>query len=178
MLRFDSATQSARARKRWGTLESRFWSKVQKSEGCWLWQGATGSTSPYGVIRAFGRQTTAHRVSYRLANGPIPAGQQVLHTCDNPLCVKPSHLFLGTQLDNMRDMISKGRQATGHKLNHSDQTGELNANAKLTNDQVAEMRRLFAAGVSQADLMRSFGTTRANVNCIVRYKSRRKELVV
>ena len=91
------------------TLAARFWSKVDRDEtGCWTWLGAKTALK-YGQIELDGRSIYAHRVSWELANGPIPSGLQVLHRCDNPPCVRPDHLFLGTQRDNITDMANKGR---------------------------------------------------------------------
>ncbi len=81
--------------------------------GCWLWQGQTGGTSPYGQIKAFGKLVMTHRLSYELYNGQIPDGMLVCHRCDNPLCINPDHLFLGSHKDNIRDMIEKGRRVQG-----------------------------------------------------------------
>src|SRR5438132_871214 len=90
-----------------------FWKRVQKTEGCWLWTASVkGPECPYGTFSAGGTRAV-HRISYELAFGAIPAGMFVLHDCDTPLCVRPDHLFLGTQQDNMRDMIRKGRQQHG-----------------------------------------------------------------
>jgi len=85
-----------------------FWSKVQKSDGCWTWAGATWGRG-YGAFKHEGRQVYAHRFAWEMAKGPIPAGLFVCHHCDNPLCVRPDHLFLGTHTDNMRDASRKGR---------------------------------------------------------------------
>ena len=94
------------------TLESLslFWAKVDKSGECWTW---TGARDPRGYGRlGRGRKTLfAHRFSWEEENGPIPNGLFVCHSCDNPACVRPSHLFLGTQKDNIRDMMSKNRGA-------------------------------------------------------------------
>jgi hypothetical protein len=90
-----------------GTVPERFWSKVQKSDGCWLWNGRNGPPAARMLIA--GRFELAHRVSWRLHFGEIPAGKYVCHHCDNPPCVRPDHLFVGTPRDNMRDMIAKGR---------------------------------------------------------------------
>jgi hypothetical protein len=86
----------------------RFWEKVQKGDGCWVWSG--GLISGYGrfVVR-HGLYVRAYRFSYELANGPIPDGLFVCHRCDNPPCVNPAHLFLGTCKDNFEDMRAKGR---------------------------------------------------------------------
>jgi hypothetical protein len=96
-----------------GTLTDRFWPKVDRSGGpdaCWTWN-ASKNNKGYGQIQATGnhRLIYAHRAAWELANGPIPAGMNVCHTCDHPACVNPAHLFLGTQQANMADMARKGR---------------------------------------------------------------------
>lgn len=97
------------------SLADRFWAKVDKRgpDECWLWTGCRKKAFGYGKIgegRMGQRTLLAHRVSWEITNGSIPDGAMVLHRCDNPPCVNPRHLFLGDQLDNMRDMVSKGRQ--------------------------------------------------------------------
>lgn len=91
------------------TPEERFWAKVEKGPDCWEWKAFRNKG--YGKFTYNGRMYLAHRLSWILTNGPIPDGLGVLHSCDNPPCVNPDHLFLGTQLDNMRDASNKGRCA-------------------------------------------------------------------
>ena len=93
-------------------VDKRFWSRIQKTDGCWNWTGAL-NTHGYGHMRVNSRQTPMHRLSWEKANGPIPDGLSVLHKCDNRRCVRPDHLFLGTQADNMQDKIAKGRHRGG-----------------------------------------------------------------
>jgi hypothetical protein len=111
----------------------RFWVKVDASGECWEWR-AHRKPGGYGqfTVRK-GYFASAHVVSYALTNGPIPAGMVVCHRCDNPPCVRPDHLFLGTQADNARDMIAKGRD--GRRLR-----GEEKPGAKLTEDAVRAIR--------------------------------------
>lgn len=90
------------------TLEERFWAKVEKTDGCWLWTAAL-STTGYGRIGVGKKMAYTHRLSWEMHNGPIPPGMHICHHCDNPKCVRPDHLFLGTRTDNMRDMWRKGR---------------------------------------------------------------------
>ncbi len=94
-------------------LEERFWAKVRKSDGCWEWTGAANRQG-YGRI-ALGRASgprRAHRIAWELTHGPVPDGLWVLHHCDNPPCVRPDHLWLGTRADNARDCRLKGRMNT------------------------------------------------------------------
>lgn len=156
------------------TLSERFWSKVRKNDGdgCWLWT-ASRSRGPsgfphYGTFKLNGREHEyAHRTSWRLERGPIPDGLKVLHKCDTPACVRPDHLFLGTQTENMRDMYNKGR---GRKCR-----GEKHPAAKFTDDQIAEIRRLRAAGVGPKELGERFGISPGYVwklvNNFVQYKN-------
>jgi hypothetical protein len=91
----------------------RFWSKVEKTEICWNWMGALCSSGYGNFITSDRRWSGAHRLSWEWANGPIPAGLCVLHRCDNRKCVRPEHLFLGSEGDNTNDMVAKGRANFG-----------------------------------------------------------------
>ena len=154
-------------------LAERFWAKVAKSDGCWLWTGSHGNHG-YGVLVAYGRRDLAHRVSWRIHFGEIAEGIQILHHCDVRLCVRPDHLFSGTLLDNMRDMVAKGRQQHGDR--HSSRLhpeivprGEGHHNARLTEDKIVEIRALYAARqATQADLGDRFGVSRSAIGLIVR----------
>jgi len=88
--------------------ESRFWAFVSKADGCWTWGGATNRKG-YGRFTVGGKLRLAHRLVWAWTRGPIPDGVRVLHHCDNPACVNPKHLFLGTDQDNTNDMVAKGR---------------------------------------------------------------------
>lgn len=117
-------------------LEERFWSRVEKTDSCWLWRGQKSGPHGYGKIGAAGSKGNilAHRCAWQLTYGDIPDGLCVLHKCDNPPCVNPEHLFLGTMTDNMADKTAKGRQ----------QKGESSGYNVLTETQVREIRRRYA----------------------------------
>ena len=117
---------------------AKFWAKVRRGDGCWEWTGAK-SSSGYGSMDWFGRSTLPHRVSWRLRRGRIPRRKCVLHKCDNRICVRPSHLFLGTYRDNLHDAIRKGR--------HKPQRAEKHGMSKLTWDDVDNIRRIYVPGV-------------------------------
>lgn len=152
------------------SISDRFWNKVSKNSECWLW-GAAKYSNGYGAFRIGKKQTTAHRVAYILSYGEIPESLVVCHSCDNRLCVNPAHLFIGTQQDNIDDMVGKGRQATGNKLQHKSQVGSLNNGAKLTESLVLEIRKLFGEGMSQAKISKKLRISRLNIWNIVHRKS-------
>lgn len=100
----------------------RFWKYVKKTKDCWMWDGAISTTFKYGAIQgrdSFGKKIPiyAHRLSYEMHYGPIPKGKCILHICDNPPCVNPKHLRMGTQKDNMQDMWNKKRGGNQFKKN-------------------------------------------------------------
>lgn len=153
----------------------RFWSKVQIGglSECWPWTGSLARDPSKGGYGHFSiskhRTNRAHRVAYELVNGPIPKGLCVCHHCDNRRCVNPTHLFLGTQVDNVRDRHAKGRSRGGHKGPSRLPLGELNVKAKLTGETVTQLRSMYAAGCgSQHALARRFGITQTQVSRIIR----------
>ena len=125
----------------------------QEDDACWIWTGYK-NTYGYGQFYLDGRYQPAHRVMYSLANGPIPEGLFVLHRCDNPPCVNPHHLFLGTQADNMADCKAKGRNAFG----------ERSASARFTEQDIREIRN---SNQRPSDLARKFGTTYRTIRKII-----------
>ena len=131
-------------------VEQRFWIKVHKSDGCWLWTACVNNMG-YGEFRiSKGSQGLeyAHRFSWTLHNGPIPDGMKVLHKCDTPRCVRPDHLFLGSQKDNIHDCIGKGRNPV-LTVGHLGSKGEKHGMSKLTQEQIIDIRQRYVGGVNQ-----------------------------
>lgn len=122
--------------------------------GCWIWL-ASISNYGYGVLTINGKNKNTHRLSYEIYKGEIPKGMHVCHTCDVPACVNPNHLFLGTAMDNMRDMIKKNRKAIG--VNHG--------YSKLTEEDVKRIR-LIGKTKTQSEIAKMFNVTRSLISFV------------
>lgn len=144
-------------------VEDRFFEKVTKTDSCWLWHRVPLGKR-YGQFRLGSKMIPAHRASWMLHNGKIPQGLYIRHKCDNPICVNPEHLELGTQKDNMNDMTSRKRQSKGSHR----------PDAILTEEHVKMMRELHASGYyTNNQLARLFGLAEntGNVSSIVKRKT-------
>jgi len=162
---------------------ARFWSKVNKDGPvpkhrpelgpCWIWIASTDARG-YGKFYHSRRMVRASRVAWKLAHGPVPPGEGVLHRCDNPPCVNNAgHLFTGTQVINMQDAVAKDRMASGARNGsrlypESVPRGERHWHKKLTRDGVIRIRERAAAGVTQAALSLDAGISHQQVSKIVR----------
>jgi hypothetical protein len=147
-----------------GTIEERFWSRVDKGEPdeCWNWIGGTSNSGRSGGRRGEvsinKKPERAYRFSYMLHNGSIPNGKEICHTCDNPLCVNPKHLFSGTRLDNIMDMYRKGRD------NHA--CGERVGCAKLTKQIILEIREMLAMNIPHRVIAEKYNIDKGRVSRI------------
>lgn len=151
--------------------KERFWKKVdiQRDDECWLWTGGKNKKG-YGEFwfPLRGKHTRAHQVSWILKYGDIQDGYCVLHSCDNPSCVNPYHLFLGTNQDNVDDKMKKGRWSSTFLsgVNHP-QHGERSKFHKLTETDVLEIRKLKSQGMSLRRIGNKFGVSHGVVNNII-----------
>ncbi len=147
-------------------IDARFWAKVRRTTGCWEWLGSR-SQYGYGIIQQRRLRFHAHRVSWAMHFGDIPNGMYVCHHCDNPACVRPDHLFLGTHQDNMADKISKGRATGGSR------PGEMHPLSKLTDEAVRVIRAEYTPGKRGhgAAAAKRFGVSISAIYLVLRNKS-------
>lgn len=159
-------------------LKERFATYVAKRgpDDCWPWQGSRSRRTGYGGFRVGYRTARAHVAAFVIASGSLPAGI-VCHTCDNPPCCNPAHLYDGTDQTNADDRVARGRTARGdrngaraYRANRA--RGERHRSAKLSDDQVAAIRRLHGHGRTQVSLAAEFGVSQSNIGCIVRGETR------
>lgn len=145
-------------------LTARFWGYVdiKGEDNCWEWQGSK-TTAGYGHIYAYGELKYAHRISVELTGVVIPDGWFICHSCDNRSCVNPTHLFVGTQKENVQDMVSKNR----------DSHGENHYNAKLLDEDVAQIRVLTGQGFTQKSIAEIYGVHQSHISGIVTGLKRR-----
>lgn len=142
-------------------LVKRFWAKVEVAgaNDCWHWKASTAGKG-YGQIKVPGtrRQMYAHRLSYEIHCGPVPDGMLVMHSCDNPPCVNPNHLSVGTYGENLQDMAAKYRHLYG----------ERNAQAKLTELQVEMVFTIFDGGLGRDEIAKCVGASKTHIDRILR----------
>lgn len=147
------------------SLEQKLLTKTVKVGECLIW---TGQKCPkgYGRLLLDDRLQRAHRIMYSIRKGPIPKGAVVRHSCDNPSCINPAHLSIGTQLDNVRDMFARGRENKAR--------GERAGQAKLTAEQVREIRSAYVSGVYRKGagaLARKYGVSKPAIQAILNGES-------
>jgi hypothetical protein len=149
------------------SLAEKISTKVVQVGDCLIWQGQKDKRG-YGFLRLEGRLQRAHRIAYELRHGPIAGSMVVLHSCDRPSCVNPDHLSIGTQLENVRDMLNKGRANKA--------TGARNAKTKLTDERVAEARAKHIPGKyghGSHSLAKEYGISKPAMRAILSGKSHR-----
>lgn len=142
-------------------LRDRLYAQVFKTESCWIWLGAL-DRNKYGRLRARGRDHYAHRLAWEFEHGPITTDFYLCHKCDNPLCIRPSHLFLGTQKQNIQDAKTKDRLAKG----------ERHGRVKLTEHQVLEARQKYkSGGITHQALAHEYGVSRQTMTSAITGKN-------
>lgn len=128
-----------------------FWSKVHKTDCCWLWTRSRFQGTGYGAFWIDGKIKKAHRVAYELLVGPVPHGMDLLHDCDVRHCVRPDHTRPATHAENQRDMVGRNR--------HKPQDGENNHHSRFTWSEIRDIRARFARGATRRELAAIYGTT-------------------
>jgi len=152
-------------------VKKRFFDKVEIPEDtskCWIWTGSIGGCR-YGGFLFNGKVDLAHRVSWMIHNGKIPDGMCVCHHCDNTKCVNPEHLFVGTQIDNIKDMCQKNRQRS--------LSGESNPQAKMTDLIVKEIKELYKIGMKTCEISVLLNINRSTIENI-KYGRRWKHITI
>lgn len=149
---------------------ARFWSKVdiRGEDDCWEWQAAR--VLGYGIFNMDGKNRRANRLAWEFTNGPIPDGLFVCHHCDNRACVNPKHFFLGDYSDNAVDAVNKGLWP-GVKNFPKDQFGENHPRAKLTEQDVKDIRELYANGISEVQIAKRYNMDQTTISGIVLRKN-------
>lgn len=152
-------------------VASRFWSHVDilSDNECWNWKFYTNK-SGYGRYRIGNKFYYSNRIAWFLSNKSDPSSLLVCHSCDNPKCCNPKHLFLGTHLDNMNDSVNKGRRSVlpNNPFSSNAVSGEKNPQSKLTAQDVASIRNMYKLGYRQVYISRKFNITQSNVSRIVK----------
>lgn len=144
------------------SLKERFYSKfiVNSENGCWEW-AANRFPKGYGCFKLNGKSNAAHRISYKIHVGEIKERMVICHKCDNPCCVNPNHLFMGTQKENLQDRNLKGRSIKGHK----------NGRCILTEKDIPIIKSLLKEKIDQRDIAKKFGVAQTTISSIKLNKS-------
>lgn len=153
------------AEARWGNRAEVFWSRVSKTtdDSCWIYNGKKDHLG-YSRQKWKGKNAMTYWISWWLTNGEIPDGKQLNHKCNNPSCVRPDHLYAGTQSENMRDRHNCGKYV---RFNH----GNINGKSKLNDLIVLEIRRLFKTGETLSNLGKKFNVTSQCVSSVIKRKT-------
>lgn len=156
----DTSNYKIAAERRWGNRVEVFWSRVKKGDGdaCWNYIGHRNKLG-YGRQRFNTKNMMAYRISWELVNGPVPKGKQLNHKCNNPSCVRPDHLYAGTQKDNMRDVAATG-------IKRDSVSGQNSVLAKLKNEDVFEIRKMIKSGVAICQIGRIFSVHETTIHAI------------
>lgn len=167
VMHYQRLKRHGHTNRKFAPLAERFWESVDMSQGpnaCWPWQKFRDKPMGYGVVSYNGKPRRAHRIAWTIRRGPTPEGIDVLHRCDNPPCCNPKHLWLGTDLDNRRDCLAKGRARFAR--------GEDSGATKITAKQALTIRRRYAkGGISQQKLGDLFGINQRAISAIILRKS-------